>query len=104
MKKHDIHPDNVYNIDEKGIIIGVLIKLKVIYLRKYKKTRITQQGKREWVSLIECISSNGRILSLYIIFKVKALNKDWYNEFKKDSEGTCTVFDRGWTDNELYIK
>jgi hypothetical protein len=39
MKKYDIYPDNVYNIDKKGIIIKVLVKLKVIYSRKYKKTR-----------------------------------------------------------------
>jgi hypothetical protein len=76
MKKHDIHPDDVYNMDEKGIMMGVLAKLKVICSRKYKKTRTTQQGKREWVSLIECISLDGRFLSLYVIFKAKALNKD----------------------------
>jgi hypothetical protein len=40
MKKHGIHPDDVYNIDEKGIIIRVLAKFKVICSRKYKKTRI----------------------------------------------------------------
>ncbi|KAH8745226.1 hypothetical protein BGZ57DRAFT_714983, partial [Hyaloscypha finlandica] len=28
--KYDIHEDDVYNMDEKGIIIGVLVKLKVI--------------------------------------------------------------------------
>ena len=76
MKKHDIHLDDVYNMDEKGIMMGVLAKLKVICSRKHKKMRITQQGKREWVSLIECISSNGRVLSPYVIFKAKALNKD----------------------------
>jgi hypothetical protein len=95
MKKHGIHPDDVYNIDEKGIMMGVLVKLKVICLRKHKKTRTTQQGKREWVSLIECISSDGRVLSLYVIFKAKALNKDWYNEFRKDGGGICAVSDRG---------
>jgi hypothetical protein len=40
MKKHGIHPDDIYNMDEKGIMMGVLVKLKVICSRKYKKTRI----------------------------------------------------------------
>jgi hypothetical protein len=104
MKKHGIHLDDVYNMDEKGIMMGVLAKLKVICSRKHKKTRTTQQGKREWVSLIECISSDGRVLSLYVIFKAKALNKDWYNEFRKDGGGTCAVSDRGWTDDELCME
>jgi hypothetical protein len=43
-------------------------------------------------------------LSLYVIFKVKALNKDWYNEFRKDGGSTCVVLDRGWTDDELYME
>jgi hypothetical protein len=47
MELYNIHSDNVYNIDEKGIIIGVLAKYKVIYSRKHKKTQTTQQGKRE---------------------------------------------------------
>jgi hypothetical protein len=37
----------VYNIDEKGVIIGVIAKLRVVVLRKNKKPYITQQGKRE---------------------------------------------------------
>ena len=67
-------------MDEKGVMIGVLAKVRVICLRKHKKTRTTQQGSREWVSLVECISSDGRVLSPYVIFKAKVLLKDWYNE------------------------
>jgi hypothetical protein len=91
-------------MDEKGIIMGVLAKLKVICSRKHKKTRTTQQGSREWVSLIEYISSNGRVLSPYVIFKAKQLNKAWYDEFRKDGGGTCAVSDRGWTDDELCLE
>jgi hypothetical protein len=43
-------------------------------------------------------------LSPYVIFKAKALNKDWYNEFRKDGGGTCVVSDRGWTNDELYME
>jgi hypothetical protein len=72
-------------MNEKGIIMGVLAKLKVICSRKHKKIRITQQGKKKWVSLIEFISSDRRILSPYVIFKAKILLKAWYNEFREDS-------------------
>jgi hypothetical protein len=45
MKKYNIYPNNVYNINEKGIIIRVLIKLKVIYSRKYNVTLIVHHDK-----------------------------------------------------------
>jgi hypothetical protein len=102
--EYNVHDDDVYNIDEKGIMIGVLAKLKVICSHKHKKTRTTQQGSREWVSLIECISSDGRVLSPYVIFKAKHLLKDWYNEFQQDGGGTIAVSDRGWTDDELCME
>jgi len=56
------------------------------------------------VSLIECISSDGRVLSPYVIFKAKNLLKDWYNEFRKEGGGTCAVSNRGWTDDELCLE
>ena len=100
-EKYNVHDDDVYNMDKKGIMIGVLAKLRVICSRKHKQNRTTQQGKREWVSLIKCISLDRRVLSLYVIFKAKLLLKDWYNEFRKDRGGTCAISNQGWTDDEL---
>jgi hypothetical protein len=40
-EKYKIHDDNVYNMDGKGIIMGVLAKLGVICSRKYKMQRTT---------------------------------------------------------------
>jgi hypothetical protein len=34
-------------MDEKGVMIGVIAKLRVVVLRKNKKPCITQNGKRE---------------------------------------------------------
>ena len=90
-EKYNVHDDDVYNMDKKGIMIGVLAKLRVICSRKHKQNRTTQQGKREWVSLIKCISLDRRVLSLYVIFKAKLLLKDWYNEFRKDRGGTYAI-------------
>jgi hypothetical protein len=105
LEKYGIHNDDVYNMDEKGIMMGILAKLKVICARKLKHTRTTQQGSREWVSLLECISSDGRVLTPYVIFKAKHLNKAWYDEFRKhEGGGTCAVSDRGWTDDELCLE
>jgi hypothetical protein len=32
------------------------------------------------------------------------LNKDWYNEFRKDDRGTYAISDRGWTNDKLCIE
>jgi hypothetical protein len=40
-EEYGIHNNDVYNMDEKGIMMGVLAKLKVICSRKHKKTRTT---------------------------------------------------------------
>jgi hypothetical protein len=45
--KYNIHDDDIYNIDEKGVMIGVLAKLCVICSKKNKKPYMTQQGSWE---------------------------------------------------------
>jgi hypothetical protein len=99
--KYNIHDDDVYNMDKKGVMMGVIAKLRVVVSRKNKKPYMTQQGKREWVSLIECISLDGRVLSPFVIFKCKALLKDWYKNFPG---GHIAASNRGWTDDELCLE
>jgi hypothetical protein len=101
MAEYNIHPNDVYNIDEKGVMIGVLAKQRVICSRRTKNPKTTQQGSREWVSLIKCISSDGRVLSPYVIFKTKVIYKDWV---KALPDSYICASERGWTDDELCLK
>ncbi len=41
---------------------GVITKLKVVISKHEKKKHMTYYGNREWVSLIECVSMDGRKL------------------------------------------
>jgi hypothetical protein len=69
---YNIDTQDIYNIDKKGFIQGVIRKQKVIVLREEKfrgKSYVTQYGNREWTSLIKCVSIDGRILSPWVIFK-----------------------------------
>jgi len=47
-------------MDEKGVMMGLIGKVRVIVSKYDKKIYMTQPGNREWVSLIECISLDGR--------------------------------------------
>jgi hypothetical protein len=58
--KNEVDLCNIYNMDEKGILIGLIYKTKVIVsvleARKGAIKGRTQPGNREFVTLIECIS------------------------------------------------
>lgn len=59
--------ENVYNIDETGVMLLKLGSAKVLVqksdLRKYRGARV----KRKVVIAIKCISADGRCLNLIII-------------------------------------
>jgi hypothetical protein len=70
--KFSVHDDDIYNMDEKGCLICVIGKMRVILSRHEADSKyMTQCGNREWVSLIECISVLGRTLPPLVIFKAK---------------------------------
>lgn len=96
-----IHNNNVYNMNEKGCIIGVISKNRAIVERKAKDAYIIQPGNQEWVSLIECICLTRRLLSGWAIFKRKNIKKEWLEHFLKSFVYTLK---RGQTDNKLCVK
>ena len=66
--KYGISDEDTYNMDEKGFPMGIADSSMVII----KGTTIpfnVHPGNRDWVSLIECISSRGTVLPAYIIFQ-----------------------------------
>ena len=65
-------------MDEKGVMMGLIGKVRVIVSKYDKKIYMTQPGNREWVSLIECISLDGCWIRLWVIFKVKQYQKAWF--------------------------
>jgi hypothetical protein len=97
-REKNIHDDDVYNIDEKVVVMGVIAKMRVVVDRGTKHLNMTQLRGREWVSLIKCICSNGHVLSPWIIFKAKQHLKSWFQHLPK---GHICISERGWTDNEL---
>jgi len=57
----DILSENVYNMDETGVMLSKLGSVKVLVatndVRDYRGTRV----KRKMVNAVECISANGSI-------------------------------------------
>lgn len=97
-EEYAVKEEDIYNMDERGFMQGVIAKTRVMISKHEKKAHMTQCGNREWVSLIECVSMSGRLLKPWVIFKAKQKQKAWFEVLK---EGHIAVSENGWTDNEL---
>jgi hypothetical protein len=93
-----VEKEDIYNMDEKGTMMGASEKVKIIISKYEKRQYMTTSGSREWVSLLECISAIGKALPPWVIFKGKVHKASW---MKTLESGHIALSDTGWTDNEL---
>ena len=104
-----ILPENVYNMDETGVILSMLGSVKVLVgkddLRDYRGAGV----KRTIVTAIKCISASGRSLLPLIIWPALTHQSNWttyptpgwhyghskngYNDSKINLEWLTRVFD-----------
>ena len=97
--KYGVADEDIYNMDEKGFAMGIGDSSKVIINRKTTPFNV-HSGNRDWVSLIECISSRGTVLPAYIIFPGVECQPAWF-AVMKDKKDTVRVSPNGWTDAEI---
>jgi len=91
-------------MDEKGIILGQAQKVRVIVKRARRNPRYTQDGNREMVTMVECISADGRVIPPLYIYKGSSHTMGWHSTVKKDEDVTFAYSPKGWTDNELGLE
>ncbi|USP82170.1 hypothetical protein yc1106_09444 [Curvularia clavata] len=104
-----VRPENVYNMDETGVMLNMLGSVKVLVskddLRDYRGAGV----KRTQVTAIECISADGRSLLPLIIWPASTHRSNWttfptpgwhyghsengYNDSKISLEWLTRVFD-----------
>jgi len=65
----NIQQKNMYNMDEKGFLIGLSEKSKVICTYKGQTFKMMDDGNRELLTVIESVSADGRVLPFLIIYK-----------------------------------
>ena len=99
--EHNIQEEDIYNMDGKGFLQGAVAKMKVMICKDEMQQYVTQCGNRDWVSLIECVSADGRVLKPWLIFKAKVHQRSWYDEL---DEGHICVTENGWTNNEIGLQ
>jgi len=77
IKDDDMSIGNVYNMDESGFSLGTINAGKVIINTQIDQQYQANPGRREWLSVIECICMYGTSISPMIIFKEETLLSNW---------------------------
>lgn len=95
----DILDENIYNMDETGVMLSMLGSIKVLTgrkdLRDYRRARV----KRTVVTAIECISANGRYLKPMVIWPASTHRSNWTTFPTPGWHYACS--ESGYTDSEI---
>ncbi len=103
-----MEPSHVFNMDEKGFMLGVLGRSKRVFNKVvYEQKGVTaalQDGSREWITVLACICADGTALSPSLIFQSTsgALKSAWVEA--TDPEKHSVFFatsTSGWTNNDI---
>lgn len=80
ISEHGILNEDIYNFNETGFAMGLILTAKVITSTKtYGKPQFIQLSNYKWVIFIETINTEGWCLPPYIIFKAKNKQEGWFD-------------------------
>ena len=101
ISKYGILDDDIYNFDETGFIMGqISSEMVVTSSERHNRPRTMQQGNREWVTVIQGISSYGYAVPPYIIVAGKNHLSTWYENSPLPHDWVIAVTSNGWMTNE----
>lgn len=101
IREYNIILENMYNMDEKGFMMGVSDKTHVICRRGRKNPRLTLNGSRTWVTIVEGISATEVALPPMVVSQGTAHYKGWYAEVNEEDHATFSYSPNGWSDCHL---
>ena len=77
IQEYNITPGNIYNMDEKGIQLGIGARITAMIDRDQKAVYSIEDGNRELVTVIECICADGSTIHPSVIFQGQRRNSEW---------------------------
>jgi DDE superfamily endonuclease/helix-turn-helix, Psq domain len=102
-QKYNILDQDLYNMDEKGFLMGAIQRSHVVIPVHEREAFLRQDGSREWISVVETISANGEYLPSWIIFKAVYQQNSWFDCLDTQNSRIATS-QKGWTDNQLGLE
>lgn len=77
VEKYSIPQENIYNMDEKGIQLGVGKKVLALVDRDQKTVHQVEDGNRELVTVLECLCADGTAIRPSVVFKGSRRDLEW---------------------------
>jgi hypothetical protein len=100
--KYAIQESDIYNFDETGFMMGVISTGMVVTSSDGRKqAKKTQPGNREWVTVIQAVSSVGYAVPPFLVMAGKNHLESWYDEVDFPPQWRAGVTSNGWTTNEM---
>jgi hypothetical protein len=100
--KYAIVDSDIYNFDETGFMMGVISTGMVVTSSDSRKqAKKIQPGNREWVTVIQAVSSVGYAVPPFLVVAGKNHLESWYNEVDFPPQWRAGVTSNGWTTNEM---
>ena len=110
IRKYRVKSSNIWNIDEKGFLIGICNKMRRIVsiraLRSKKLLGASQDGSREFISLLAGICADGTAVLPALIYQGKSgdLMDSWIEDFDHSRQlAYFAASQKGWTNENLGI-
>jgi hypothetical protein len=108
IEQYGIEAQNIYNMDEKGFLIGSLTKAKRIFTKQwFENQRIignVQDGSREWITIIATICADRTALPPSLIYMAKTgdIQDSWVQDLEPDVHTAHVASSpTGWTNDGL---
>ena len=77
LQRRDVDPDNVYNMDETGVMLSMPGSVKVLVGKNDLRVHRGGRVKRTIVTAIECVSASGRYLKPMIVWPASTHRANW---------------------------
>ena len=91
-------------MDEKGFMLGQALKVKVICRKGRRNPHYTQDGNREIVTVIECVSADGSVLPPMYIYKGSSHLMGWHAAIGAEEKATFAWSKTERTDRVLGLE
>ena len=110
METCSITTENIYNFDEKGFLIGLGSATKHIMVRAALKSGqilgASQDGSREFISLLACICADSTYLPPTLIYegKLHGLQDSWLRGFGESDIAYFGALNSGWSSDVLGLQ
>jgi hypothetical protein len=107
IQQYEVEPQHIYNMDEKGFLIGITSRQKRVFSRQlWEQKKVTaglQDGSREWITILALVCADGSSLDPSVIFEAKGgLRTQWVHDVEAEKHQVFfTTSLTGWSNDDI---